>query len=227
MTGIILCGGNGTRLRPLTYVANKHLLPVYNKPMIYYPIETLKRMGCTDIILISGGENIGGFADLLQNGAELGVRITYRVQPEAGGVAQALQCAEGLVSGIFPVILGDNYFGDAIAMPDTPTLYIKAVDDPERFGVYDPAKQQIVEKPQVPVSGLAVTGLYVYDQQVFDMIGQLTPSARNELEITDVNNMYLKSGMSVQELTGYWSDMGTFDSLLRVANIVSDQYGTV
>jgi glucose-1-phosphate thymidylyltransferase len=217
MTGVVLAGGEGTRLRPLTHVANKHLLPVYDKPMIYYPIETLKQMGCDEIILVTGGNNIGGFASLLKDGEELGVDITYKVQSEAGGIAQALGCVAGL-RGLFPVILGDNYFSESPEMPVIPTIYTKSVNDPERFGVY--ADGGIIEKPSLPASNQAVVGLYVYDERVFDMIANLEPSARGEYEITDVNNQYLKLGAEVVELSGYWSDMGTFDSLLEVANYV-------
>lgn len=218
MVGAILAGGEGTRLRPLTEVANKHLLPVYDKPMIYYPIETLKEMGCDQIILVSGGNNIGGFAELLKDGQGLGVDITYRVQPEAGGIAQALGCVAGFTSGLFPVILGDNYFSKAPKMPEKPTMYTSHVPDPERFGVYQGGI--IIEKPERPESNQAVTGLYVYDDRVFDMLIGLEPSARGELEITDVNNEYLKLGAEVVELSGYWKDMGTFDSLNEVANHV-------
>lgn len=215
MIGVILAGGNGTRLRPLTQIANKHLLPVYDKPMIDYPIKTLKDMGCEDIIIVSGGEHIGGFAEYLGEG------YTYRVQSEAGGIAQALKCVEGLVSGLFPVILGDNYFSIAPNMPTQPTVYVYPVEDPERFGVYQ--NGAIVEKPTNPESDLAVVGLYVYDDRVFDMINELTPSQRGEYEITDINNKYLESGADVRWMEGDWSDMGTFDSLLEVANKVKEK----
>lgn len=218
MIGVVLAGGEGTRLRPLTYVANKHLLPVYNKPMIYYPIETLKEMGCDEIVLVSGGNNIGGFAELLQDGHDLGVGVTYRVQPEAGGIAQALGCVQGLVSGVFPVILGDNFFSSSPKMPGQPTLFTKSVPDPERFGIYQGGR--IIEKPVRPKSDQAVVGLYVYDERAFDIIAKLRPSSRGELEITDLNNAYLKLGATVQEITGYWRDMGTFNSLMEVANYV-------
>lgn len=222
MTGVILAGGEGTRLKPLTYVANKHLLPVYNKPMIYYPIETLKNMGCNNIIIVSGGNNIGGFADLLKNGKDLNVDITYRVQPEAGGIAQALGCTAGLVSGVFPVILGDNYFSKAPVMPSAPTIYIKKVKDPQRFGVY--ANNNIIEKPKKPASNQTVVGLYVYDNEVYEMIKSLTPSQRGELEVTDLNNNYLKRGAEVVELLCEWHDMGTFESLNDTANYIRRVY---
>lgn len=216
MKGIILAGGEGTRLRPLTLVANKHLLPVYDRPMIYYPIQTLKSMGCTEIIIVSGGEHIGGFAELLQDGSEFGLKFTYRVQPQAGGIAQALGCVEGLVEGVFPVILGDNYLSEKPVYFAKPTIYLSQVPDPGRFGVYQNGR--IVEKPQEPLTNQAVIGLYVYDEKVFSFIKTLKPSQRNELEITDVNNWYLEHDCVVCDYHGVWRDMGTFDSLLEVAN---------
>lgn len=209
MTGVVLAGGEGTRLRPLTKIVNKHLLPVYNRPMIEYPISTLKDMGCDDIVIVSGGNNIGGFAEYL------GGDYTYRVQSEAGGIAQALNCVKGLVTGLFPVILGDNYFEEAPTMPSVPTLYTKQVKNPNRFGVYHGGT--IIEKPVLDLGNLAITGLYVYDQRVFDMIDSLTASDRGEYEITDVNNIYLDLGANVVPISGKWSDMGTFESLMEVA----------
>lgn len=220
MRGIVLAGGNGTRLRPLTNVANKHLLPVYDRPMIYYPIETLKAIGCDEIILVSGGENIGGFADLLGDGSELGVKIIYRVQKEANGIAGALSCAEGLIDGVFPVILGDNYLSTPPRYTSKPAIYLKKVADPRRFGVYVSGK--IVEKPEEILSDKAVIGFYVYDDNVFKFIHSLEPSARGELEITDVNNWYLEKDAQVHGYNGFWSDMGTFNSLLEAANYVKD-----
>lgn len=212
MKGVILAGGRGTRLGDTTRVVNKHLLPVYDRPMIYYPIQTLRSMGCTDILIVTGGEQVGGFAQLL------GPDFTYRVQERPDGIAGALALAEGYVHGLFPVILGDNYFAEPFTMPDRPAIYTSRTDRPEAFGIYDPAAQRIVEKPKDPVSDLAVTGLYVYDDSVFDVIRGLVPSARGELEITDVNNSYLSRGaMHVHEAPGVWSDMGTPDSLLRAA----------
>lgn len=212
MRGVILAGGRGTRLGDTTRVVNKHLLPVYNRPMIYYPIATLRAMGCTDILIVTGGEQVGGFAQLL------GAGFTYRVQDEPDGIAGALAVAEGYVDNVFPVILGDNYFSMAPAMRTRPAIYTSRTDRPEAFGIYDPATDQIVEKPKEPTSNLAVTGLYVYDDAVFDIIRGLTPSDRGELEITDVNNWYLQHGlMDVHRIDGVWSDMGTPDSLLRAA----------
>lgn len=219
MTGIILAGGTGSRLKPLTSVANKHLLPVYDKPMIYYPIETLKGMGCSEIVIISGGENLGGFAELLGDGSDFGVRFTYRVQNRSDGVAGALLCAEGLVSGTFPVILGDNYLSEAPTCGN-PGIFLKAVPDAHRFGVYE--NGIIVEKPENPSSDRAVIGMYAYSGEVFDYIRSLKPSKRGELEITDVNNWYLSNKCAVNDYSGYWSDMGTFDSLLRTANYIKE-----
>jgi glucose-1-phosphate thymidylyltransferase len=208
--GVVLAGGTGTRLGDSTRVVNKHLLPVYDQPMIYRPIATLRAMGCTDILIVTGGESVGGFAQLLGSG------FTYRVQDRPDGIAGALARAEGYVEGLFPVILGDNYFSDPCAMPHRPAIYTAHTDRPEMFGIYDPACGQIEEKPKDPVSDLVVTGLYVYDDRVFDFVRDLTPSAREELEITDVNNRYLRLGlMDVHEVPGVWSDLGTPDSLLR------------
>jgi glucose-1-phosphate thymidylyltransferase len=220
MTGVVLAGGEGTRLRPVTEVTNKHLLPVYDRPMIYYPLKTLKEMGCESVVLVTGGEHLGGFAELLKNGNDIGMDIIYRVQENAEGIAQALSRAEGLVKGLFPVILGDNYFSQPPPMPDEPTLFTKEVADPERFGVYQ--NGQIVEKPTIPASNQAVTGLYVYDERVFSLFDKIKPSDRGEYEITDINNYYLKLGAKVVEMAGDWFDMGTFDSLLRATNYIHD-----
>ena len=212
MRGVILAGGRGTRLGDTTRVTNKHLLPVYDRPMIYQPIDTLRAMGCDDILIVTGGENVGGFAQLLGSG------FTYRVQDRPDGIAGALAQAEGYVDGLFPVILGDNYFSAPFAMPDRPSIYTAPTDRPEAFGIYDPSTARITEKPKDSPSFLAVTGLYVYDDRVWDVIRGLTPSARGELEITDVNNWYLQHGlMDVHRIDGVWSDMGTPDSLLRAA----------
>jgi glucose-1-phosphate thymidylyltransferase len=210
--GVILAGGRGTRLGDTTRVVNKHLLPVYDRPMIYHPIATLRTMGVTDILIITGGEQVGGFAQLLGSG------FTYRVQEQPDGIAGALALAEGYVGGLFPVILGDNYFSADFTMPGGPAIYTSRTDRPEAFGIFDAGVRRIVEKPKDPVSDLAVTGLYVYDDRVFDVVRTLVPSPRGELEITDVNNWYLRRGlMDVREVPGVWSDMGTPDSLLRAA----------
>lgn len=223
--GVILAGGNGTRLRPLTYVVNKHLLPVYDKPMVLHPIETLKSLGITDILLVSGGEHIGGFAEFLGDGSEYGVKMTYKVQKEAGGIAQALSLAEDFVDEEFAVVLGDNIFDGKIEAPSLPVaLVLKEVEDPQRFGVFDPQTYSIAEKPKTPASSLAVTGLYFYDNTVFDFVKTLTPSARGELEITDVNNWYLGSRpVEIIEHKGFWSDAGTFASLNKASNYLSNK----
>lgn len=223
MKGIILAGGNGTRLRPLTEITNKHLLPVYDRPMIEYPLQTLIDLGCDDILIITGGEHVGGFASYLGDGSRYGVKLTYRVQPEAGGVAQALACAEYFVNdyGLFPVILGDNYFEQPMILKK-PGIIVSPVKDAHRFGVYDPDTNSITEKPKTPTSDLAVTGLYWYDYKIFPLIRRLVPSERGELEITDINNQILEDGGEVRINGAYWSDMGTFGSLLDVAKRVSD-----
>lgn len=224
MTGVVLAGGNGTRLRPMTEIVNKHLLPVYDKPMIEYPIRTLKKMGCTRIVLVTGGENIGGFANYLGTGERLGVDIVYRVQAEANGIAGALKCVKGLVSGYFPVILGDNYFASTPSHYKRPTLFIKPMaKGANRFGVFDQDKFKITEKPKQD-SGYVVTGLYIYDEALFNIIDSLKPSKRGELEITDVNNYYLEtcSITTVVDYDSFWSDMGNPDSLLETANYIKD-----
>lgn len=223
--GIILAGGEGTRLRPLTYITNKHLLPVYDKPMILHPLHTLKELGVTDILLVSGGNHIGGFAEFLGDGSDYGVKLTYKVQKEAGGIAQALLLAEDFVDDEFVVILGDNIFEGSLSLPKTPiALVLKEVEDPARFGVWDPAQGGIVEKPKDPPSNKAVTGIYFYDNKVFDFIKTLKPSARGELEITDVNNWYLKNHyVTIIDYFGFWSDCGTFPSLLRSSNFIRNQ----
>jgi glucose-1-phosphate thymidylyltransferase len=236
MKGIIAAGGHATRLRPVTLVTNKHLLPVYNKPMIFYPLETLKAMGITDILIVSGREHAGHFLNLLGSGKQLGVKLTYEVQEEAGGIAQVLGLGEDFAAGDdVTLILGDNIFEDrelvaqaAAAFAEQKTgarIFLKEVADPERFGVAEIDGEKIVgiiEKPQEPKSNLAVTGLYMYDSTVFDVTRTLKPSGRGELEITDVNNAYIAKGtMHYQVLTGEWTDAGTFDSLLRASNLAA------
>lgn len=211
--GVILAGGKGTRLLPFTKVINKHLLPVNDRPMIYYPIRTLRSLGIKDILIVTGGEHIGSFIDILGDGTDYGVKLTYRVQVEAGGIAQALAEAEGFVDGVFPVILGDNYFETKISSVE-PAIVVKEVKHPERFGVYDGVR--IVEKPSTTRYKHAVTGMYWYDARVFDVIKSLVPSGRGELEITDVNNWYLENGAKVINYPYYWQDMGTFEGLGEV-----------
>jgi len=230
MKGILLAGGKGSRLLPATKVVNKHMIPILNKPMIMYPLETLKSLGITDIMIISGGEHIGGIADFLGDGSELGVNLTYRIQREASGIAQALSLAEAFVGDEqFAVILGDNIFDNniAIPIPQKCGIVLKHVDDPRRFGVLTvnnmTGVKKIIEKPkEIPASDvppMAVIGLYFYTSEVFDFIRTLEPSERGELEITDVNN-YCLATLPTDIITyeGYWSDAGTVDSLKDVTD---------
>lgn len=239
MKGVILAGGHATRLRPCTLVTNKHLLPVYDKPMVYYPIKTLADMGIWDILLISGRGHAGDFLDLLGSGKDLGVDLAYDFQEEAGGIAQALGIAEYFVGkDRCVVILGDNVFEDSFIeaaksfreQPKGAKIFIKDVPDPQRFGVPEIRDGRVVnieEKPKQPKSNFAVTGLYMYDSDVFNIIRTLKPSARGELEITDVNNAYIAAGtMTYAEVKGYWTDAGTFPSLLR-ANILAAKKGGI
>ena len=230
MKGVLLAGGTGSRLLPLTKVTNKHLLPVYNKPMIYYPLETLKSMGIKEILIISGPEHCGHILNLLGSGREQGLTISYEIQDNAGGIAQALGLAKNFAGNEdIAVILGDNIFQDKLNVSDFKEgarIFIKEVEDPKRFGVVEIEKEKIKsieEKPENPKSNYAVTGLYIYDNNVFDIIKTLKPSGRGELEITDVNNAYVQQGkMSFSMLDGYWSDAGTFESLHRASTIVKE-----
>lgn len=235
MKGVILAGGTGSRLYPLTKVTNKHLLPVYDKPMIFYPIQTLIDAGIKEIMIVSGRGHAGHFLELLGSGADLGVKFTYEIQEEAGGIAQALYLAKDFVDNDnVTVILGDNIFQDKIN--DTvhhfnsgAQIFLKNVPDAHRFGVAEIEEENkkvigIEEKPENPKSNYAVTGLYIYDKNVFNIIKTLKPSGRGELEITDVNNHYIRRGdMKYSILNGYWSDAGTFDSLLKAGNLVKNQ----
>ncbi|OGG72686.1 spore coat protein [Candidatus Kaiserbacteria bacterium RIFCSPLOWO2_01_FULL_53_17] len=229
MKGLILAGGKGTRLQPVTYVVNKHMVPILNRPMILYPLETLKHLGATDIMIVSGGGHIGGIAEFLGDGSEYGVSLTYRVQKSAGGIAQALGLARDFVDGdSVAVVLGDNIFENAKlpklskrAGTDTAFLYFAHTKDPGRFGVpvfkSSGAVAKIEEKPKKPKSHYAVTGLYIYPPNVFNIVSTLKPSARGELEITDVNNWYIKKGRCGHALfKGFWSDAGTRESLKQV-----------
>lgn len=194
--------------------------------MILYPLNQLKRTGITDILIISGGNHIGGIAEFLGDGSKYGVSLTYKVQNEAGGIAQAIGLAKDFTKGEkFVVILGDNFFADELRISDihtpNPTIFIKKVKDPNRFGVYDSKNKKIIEKPKKFISDLVVTGIYVYDSEVFDFIESLKPSKRGEMEITSVNNWYLKRGkMSIHTLNRFWSDMGTPESLANTAKYV-------
>ncbi len=230
MKGVILAGGTGSRLYPLTKVTNKHLLPVYDKPMIYYPLQTLISAGIKDIMIVSGRGHAGHFLELLGSGSELGVHFTYEIQEEAGGIAQALSFAEDFADGDdITVILGDNIFQDNIkadvsAFKGGAKIFLKEVTDAHRFGVAELEGNGVIgieEKPANPKSNFAVTGLYIYDCEVFDAIKTLRPSGRGELEITDVNNYYInKDTMGYRILDGFWSDAGTFESLFRASELV-------
>lgn len=233
MKGIILAGGTGSRLYPLTKVTNKHLLPVYDKPMIYYPLQTLIDAGITEIMIVSGRGHAGHFLELLGSGSELGVQLTYEIQEGAGGIAQALGLARRWAGDdSVTVILGDNIFEDSVkeavqSFTSGARVFLKEVRDAQRFGVAEVSGNRILgieEKPQNPKSNFAVTGLYIYDTRVFRIIQDLKPSNRGELEITDVNNAYIKKGMMTFScLNGFWSDAGTFDSLVR-ASVIVQQY---
>lgn len=237
MKGVILAGGRGTRLLPITKVTNKHLLPVYDKPMIYYPLKTLMDAGIKEILIISGTEHAGHFLNLLGSGKEFGVRLSYEVQEEAGGIAHALSLAEDFADERkIAVILGDNIFEDGIKkaveefrqQEKGAKIFIKSVSDAHRFGVAQIEGDKVVnieEKPKNPRSNYAVTGLYMFDKDVFGIIRTIKPSARGELEITDVNNAYIKMGTLTHHiLKGEWTDAGTFDSLLRATNLVANKY---
>lgn len=229
MKGVVLAGGLGTRLYPLTYATNKHLLPVFSKPMIFYPIETLVKAGIKEILVVTGGPHAGHFIRVLQNGKQLGIdHLEYAYQEKEGGIAEALSLAEDFADGgPLTVILGDNCTDADISKPvkefkKGALVFLKKVSDPQRFGVpvFDSKKRiiKIEEKPQKPKSSYAVTGLYIYDNRVFNYIKKCKPSARGELEITDVNNFYIKEGaLRWVELEGFWSDAGTFESLFRTS----------
>lgn len=226
MKGIILAGGTGSRLFPLSKVTNKHLLPVGRYPMIYHPIFKLKEAGIDDIFIVTGKEHAGSIVNLLGSGYEMGLKFTYRIQDQAGGIAQALSLAEGFVgSDSCVVILGDNIFEDSISnfvdnfkgQKEGAKILLKQVADPERYGVAELNGAKVVsieEKPNIPKSNYCVTGIYMYDSTVFDIIKTLKPSNRGELEITDVNNEYIRRGTMTSDIfSGWWTDAGTFESL--------------
>lgn len=235
MKGIILAGGLGSRLRPMTRVTNKHLLPVYDRPMIYYPIQQLVHAGIRDILIVTGGDSAGDFLKLLRNGQDFGLEhLRYAYQEGEGGIAEALGLAEYFAGGEpVVVILGDNIFQDPIKAavdafgrdPSGAMILLKEVDDPERFGVAEVQAGRvaaIVEKPRHPTSRLAVTGCYLYDSRVFEIIKSLAPSGRGELEITDVNNRYIEWGnMRHHMVDGWWTDAGTVLSLHRATDLVA------
>ncbi len=235
MKGVILAGGLGSRLHPLTKITNKHLLPIYDRPMIYYPLATLVNAGIDDILLVTGGNNAGDFLKLLGNGKEFGLRhLNYTYQEGEGGIAEALGLCEYFADREpIVVILGDNIIGGSIkpAVVDFQEqgggakILLKEVEDPWRFGVAELSGERvvnIVEKPKDPTSNLIVTGIYLYDHQVFDFIKTLEPSKRGELEITDVNNMYIRQDrMTYEVLDGWWTDAGTFESLFRANSLAA------
>ncbi|MCA8953883.1 MAG: NTP transferase domain-containing protein [Planctomycetes bacterium] len=236
MKGVVLAGGLGSRLYPLTKITNKHLLPVFDKPMIYYPIQCLVNAGITDILIVTGGNSAGDFLQLLRNGSDFGLRrLSYAYQEGEGGIADALKLAEAFADGEpICVVLGDNIiegnikkaFDDFEKQQKGAKILLKEVHDPERFGV---AKVEggkvleIVEKPKSPQSNLAVIGIYLYDAEVFENCKNLKPSARGELEITDVNNEYIRRGtLTCEVLQGWWTDAGTFESLYRASSLVRE-----
>ncbi|MEE8201174.1 MAG: sugar phosphate nucleotidyltransferase [Candidatus Acidoferrales bacterium] len=236
MKGVVLAGGTGSRLHPLSRVTNKHLLPVYNQPMIFYPIQTLVNAGIQDILVVTGGQNAGEFLRLLSNGKDFGLKhINYTYQEGEGGIADALSLAEHFIGGErVCVILGDNIIENNICeaverfqrQERGAHIILKEVDDPERFGCPEIRETRIVaieEKPKQPKSRYAVTGMYFFDGTVFEKIRRLRPSWRGELEITDVNNMYLAEGsLTFSVLDGWWTDAGTFESLRRASNLVAE-----
>jgi len=233
MKGIILAGGSGSRLMPMTKVTNKHLLPVYDKPMIYYPLQTLLDAGIDEIMIVSGKGHAGHFLELFGSGNEFNAKFTFEIQEEAGGIAQALGLAEDFADNEpVAVILGDNIFEDNFKdavkdFKEGSKVFLKEVTDPQRFGVAEVEGDKIIsieEKPKEPKSNLCVTGLYIYDTKVFDIIKALKPSERGELEITDVNNHYIKEGkMSFAKVKGFWSDAGTVESLYRASTLVKEK----
>ncbi|MFH1045720.1 MAG: sugar phosphate nucleotidyltransferase [Candidatus Omnitrophota bacterium] len=239
MKGVVLAGGLGKRLGPLTKITNKHLLPIYHLPMIYYPIQTLVEAGISDILIVSGGNHAGEFLRLLGNGHAFGLkRLNYTYQEGEGGIAAALSLAEDFAEGKkIVVILGDNiiekpikkYVAQFSKQKRGARILIKEAQDPERFGVVDFKGNKILsiqEKPKKPKTNYIVTGIYMYDSGVFNIIKTLKPSHRNELEITDVNNAYLSRGeLSFDILDGWWTDAGTFESLLRANNLVAEKIG--
>ena len=236
MKGVVLAGGTGSRLNPLTRVTNKHLLPVYDKPMVNYPIQTLVNAGIHEILLVTGGKNAGDFLRLLGNGRDFGLKhLNYTYQEGEGGIAEALGLAEHFADdGSICVVLGDNIIENDICQAvenfkkqkDGAKILLKEVEDADRFGVAEIRGDRVVgieEKPKKPKSNYAVVGIYLYDSTVFQKIRRLKPSGRGELEITDVNNFYIGEGTLTYEiLDGWWTDAGTFESLLRANNLVAE-----
>src|SRR5437660_1330284 len=237
MKGVVLAGGTGSRLYPLTRVTNKHLLPVYDKPMLYYPLQTLVDAGIQDILIVTGGNNAGAFLQLLRNGKDFGLKqLSFAYQEGEGGIADALRLAEPFAAGEKTcVILGDNILENSIQkarekfeqQKEGALILLKEVPDPERFGVpmFDGNRiVRIEEKPKVPASAYAVIGVYFYDGTVFDRVRTLRPSERGEFEITDVNNSYLRNGqLNYDTIEGGWTDAGTFESLWRATKMVREK----
>ena len=238
--GIILAGGTGARLQPMTLVTNKHLLPVYDKPMVYYPLDTLIKAGIKDVMIVTGKNHAGDFMELLGSGKDFGVNFTYRLQDDAGGIAEALGLAKDFVGNDkFIVVLGDNIFDDDVKKfaeefekgNSECYLFLKEVEDAKRFGVAEVDGENnilsIEEKPENPKSNLAVTGIYMYGPEVFECVKDLKPSARGELEITDVNNWYVKRGKTkAAVLNGFWSDAGTVKSLYKASIFLKEKEGS-
>jgi glucose-1-phosphate thymidylyltransferase len=234
MKGIILAGGKATRLRPLTKITSKQLLPIYNKPMIFYPIETLVKAGIKDILIIIAPDYAGHFLNLLGSGKDFGAKFSYEIQDEARGLAEAFTIGENFIGrDNVTMILGDNIFdydfsGSIKNFSGGAKIFAKQVDDPERFGVVEFDDEHkvlsIVEKPSEPKSDYAVVGMYIYDNKVINYAKNLAPSARGEIEITDINNLYKESGeLTVDIIEGMWEDAGTFDSLLRANNLMAEK----
>jgi len=236
MKGVILAGGKATRLRPLTLVTNKHLLPVYDRPMIYFPLEAMAKAGIKDVLLVTGPSHAQAFKELMKNGNSFGLKVAFKIQPEAGGLSQAVKLAKSFAKGEkILVILGDNIFkynlkkafADFKKQRRGAKIFAKRMDNCNQYGVVEIDKQgrviSIEEKPPKPKSNLAQTGIYLYDNQVFDLIKTLKPSKRGELEITDLNNLYVRQGtMTCQVMTDWWVDAGTsFDELLRANQLVA------
>ena len=236
MKGVVLAGGLGTRLSPMTRVTNKHLLPVYDRPMVYYPLQQLVHAGIDEILLVTGGEGAGQFLRLLGNGSRFGLKhLDYAYQEGEGGIAEALDLARHFAADEpVVVILGDNIFEKPIApavqayerIGSGAMVLLKEVDDPERFGVARLEGDrivEIVEKPTHPSSRMAVTGCYIYDSKVWEIVSSLSPSERGELEITDVNNAYVNMGrLQHHEIDGWWTDAGTVESLYRATQLVAE-----
>ncbi len=234
MKGIILAGGKATRLRPLTKITSKQLLPIYNKPMIFYPIETLVKAGIKDILIIIAPDYAGHFLNLLGSGKDFGAKFSFEIQDEARGLAEAFTIGENFIGkDNVTMILGDNIFdydfsGSIKNFSGGAKIFAKHVEDPERFGVVEFDDEHkvlsIVEKPSEPKSNYAVVGMYIYDNKVINYAKSLTPSERGEIEITDINNLYKESGeLTVDIIEGMWEDAGTFDSLLRANNLMAEK----